>query len=126
MGEYHRDPEIGTALTKFRRRDSRPPPTLLIVVLVIAAAVLVLTAGFTTLGAGRSCEAWTADQRSNGKLAMLDEQWVLGFLSGIAASQGNDLLVGVDPKVILQRVDEFCTAHPSDDMTAAALEAVRD
>lgn len=125
MGEHHRDPEIRTATAKFRRRDSRPPPTLLVVVLVIAAAVLVLTAGFTTLGAGRSCGAWAADQRSNGNIAMLDDQWVLGFLSGVAASRGDDPLAGVDPKAVLRRVDDYCAAHPSDDMTAAALDAVR-
>ena len=92
-----------------------------LLVVLIAGAV---TAGFTTLGAGRDCGAWTADQHSNGNRAMLDEQWVLGFLSGIAASQGNDLLVGVDPKAVLQRVDDYCAAHPSDAMTAAALDAV--
>jgi hypothetical protein len=92
-----------------------------VLIVLIAGAV---TAGFTTLGAGRACEAWTADQRSNGNRAMLDEQWVLGFLSGIAASQGNDLLVGVDPKAVLRRVDDYCAAHPAAEMTAAALDAV--
>lgn len=90
-----------------------------------AVAVVFLTAGFTTLGAGRSCEAWIADQRSNGAIARLDEQWVLGFLSGVAASRRDDPLAGVDPRAVLQRVDTWCAAHPADDMTAAGIGALR-
>jgi hypothetical protein len=81
------------------------------------------------IGAGAaSCGTWTADrqQRSTGRhsLSLMDEQWVLGFLSGIAVmgDESVDPLRRMDAEGVWAWVDNYCQAHPIETISSAAIE----
>jgi hypothetical protein len=66
------------------------------------------------IGAGNSpCKTWTA-LRQEGH-AVIGEQWVLGFLSGVgyaSAQTGVDPLKGVEAQDVFAWVDKDCQSHP--------------
>ena len=81
-------------------------------------------AAFVEIGAGLdSCGTWTADRRSpGGSAALQDEQWVLGFLTG-AADIGPidaDPMRDVDAHAIWAWIDNYCRAKPLDKIIKAA------
>jgi hypothetical protein len=60
---------------------------------------------------------------SCGQTAGVYEQWVIGFLSGIGyegIGQGDDTLAGVDANGVWTWVDNYCRAHPLDQIVTAA------
>jgi hypothetical protein len=75
-------------------------------------------AEFASIGTGAmSCGNWTSDRRD--RQAIAEEQWILGFLSGIgAAPQSPGLPVnplhGVDAQAVLAWIDNYCRGHPLD------------
>ena len=51
-----------------------------------------------------------------------EESWVVGFLSGAGAyAKGRNPLHELEAIDILTYVDDFCTAHPDQQMVAAAI-----
>jgi hypothetical protein len=75
-------------------------------------------AGFALIGDGaESCGSWTVyrrDRRASG-----EEQWILGFLSGIGAAPPSagpvvNPLNGVDAQAVLIWMDNYCRDHPLD------------
>jgi hypothetical protein len=104
--------------------------TIMLRATVIAVVLLVATAqaGFAATIIGRgvaSCGTWTADRRApNGGAAIADEGWVVGFLSGAnVESEGNstDFLVGTDADAIFAYIDNYCSAHPLDQISTGAV-----
>jgi hypothetical protein len=90
-------------------------------VLVLIVLTFTLTAneaaGYNRLGAGTaSCGAWTAFRRegSMSVRALSSEQWVLGFIGGIAEASGGalDPLSGVEAENVWEWVDNYCQANP--------------
>ena len=81
------------------------------------------TSGFMVIGSGvRSCGAWTADRRYPDSIAaLMDEQWILGFLTGSGdATPGDaDPLHGVDAEAVWAWVDNYCRANPLDKIIRA-------
>jgi hypothetical protein len=97
-------------------------------VLVLIVLTFTLTAneaaGFTRLGAGTaSCGAWTAFRRegSMSARALSSEQWVLGFIDGIAEASGGalDPLSGVEAENVWEWIDTYCQANPLKSITEA-------
>jgi hypothetical protein len=94
-------------------------PAVLVIVL-ISSAISSAAEAYTSAGSGTaSCGAWTAARRDRQALNL--EQWILGFLTGVAdlaASRGVtvpgkvDPLNGVDVQAVWAWVDNFCHAHP--------------
>jgi len=76
--------------------------------------------GYNLRGPGGSCGTWTVDRRSNEELAMLDLCWVLGFLTSIGYNGLGDPLNGVDAEGVGGWVDNYCQAHPIDEIVDAA------
>jgi hypothetical protein len=76
------------------------------------------------IGAGMdSCGTWTADRRNpRSSDAQQDQQWVLGFLSGIGYQGDINLnpLNGMDANGVLAWIDNYCQAHPIDKIKEAA------
>jgi hypothetical protein len=75
--------------------------------------------GYLALGIGTSsCGAWTADRQNPDHVAATaDEQWILGFLSGIGyLGSGNNgkinPLAGLDPQAVWAWTDNYCRANP--------------
>jgi hypothetical protein len=71
----------------------------------------------------RSCGSWTAT-RGQGAAAIGAEQWVLGFLSGVAfcaESEGSsvDPLDGTDANGVWAWIDNYCRKNPLDQLEEA-------
>ena len=51
------------------------------------------------------------------------EQWVAGFLSGMAVKQsGSDFLNGLDAEAVFGWLDNYCSAHPLERISNAPLD----
>ena len=76
------------------------------------------------LGVGTlSCGTWTAARRSGGSQALANEQWTLGFLSGVGAEGtqlGADPLNNADADGVWAWIDDYCHAHPVETIARAA------
>jgi hypothetical protein len=112
------------------------------VVLMVSAAAMGLMAGqvyaapYHLIGSGvGSCGTWTADRRQPDSLAaIMGEQWVVGFLSGVGFTglgvgltpQPLDPLNGVDAQAVWAWVDNFCQAYPLASVADAAAKFVND
>jgi hypothetical protein len=82
------------------------------------------TAAFVAVGAGLdSCATWTADRQVPAAgPALQDEQWVVGFLTGIADGGliDADPMRGVDAQAVWAWIDNYCRANPLDKILRAA------
>jgi hypothetical protein len=58
-----------------------------------------------------SCEEWMNRHSTNDEAAM--EEWLLGFLSGLAAGQNKDLLKKAQKDYLFSWMDNYCQAYPS-------------
>jgi hypothetical protein len=80
--------------------------------------------GYTMLGSGgASCETWTATRRTPpGRDAAMQQQWLLGFLSGIGSMVLGELdpLRGLDADAVYAWLDGYCRNHPAESIEAAA------
>ncbi len=78
---------------------------------------------FMVIGTGlESCGTWTANRRyPNSIAAVMDEQWILGFLAGVgdAIPSDADPLRGVDAQAVWAWVDNYCHANPLDQIIRA-------
>nr|WP_294509525.1 hypothetical protein [uncultured Rhodopila sp.] len=88
----------------------------------VAAAPRALA--YHEVGAGiDTCATWTSDRQSPaGPPALQDEQWVLGFLTGIgfAGSVADDPLNGVDAAGVWGWIDSYCKQRPEEKLVTAA------
>lgn len=77
---------------------------------------------FTYIGGGATSCATRSEERGNPSAALQDEQWVLGFLSGIGYVAPGDIdpLKGLHARAVWSWVDVYCQAHPREDLFAAA------
>lgn len=81
-------------------------------------------ASYSSIGRGTtSCEAWaTARLSPDAPETAMQQQWVVGFLSGIGSMVLGELdpLHGVDAIAVYGWVDRYCHDHPADTIEAAA------
>jgi hypothetical protein len=56
-----------------------------------------------------SCEEWANRHSANDSTG---EEWLLGYLSGIAAGKNIDLLGGADRKSLFLWMDNYCQNNP--------------
>jgi hypothetical protein len=94
-------------------------------VLLLAAATCTArpsdAAANMILGYGAdSCGTWTAD-RNNRNQAVADAQWVLGYVGGMGFLSGKDLLGGLDYGAVVSWVNNYCEAHPLEQVVDAAI-----
>jgi hypothetical protein len=80
--------------------------------------------GYSLNGRGAlTCESWTAARRNSSRPeAGLNEQWVVGFLSGIGFMALGELdpLRGVDGQFVYDWVDGYCRNNPAETIADAA------
>jgi hypothetical protein len=96
----------------------------------LVAAIGLAPAGnaraYQAIGPGvASCGTWTADRRMpHSSIAHIDESWVLGFLSALGwrAENGDDPLRGLDSNAVAGWIDNYCQAHPLDDIATATIK----
>ena len=94
-----------------------------------ALTVATLTAsdhamGYALIGNGTlTCGAWSQARRDpQGPATRMSEQWVVGFLSGIGSMVLGELdpLHGLQAEGVYDWMDNYCSAHPSETIEAAA------
>ena len=64
-----------------------------------------------------------------GRDARLDEQWILGFMSGVADGvllHGFDPMRRIDANAVWSWMDNYCAAHPLDNFASAGHAFVRE
>ena len=96
---------------------------LLAAMLLLLAPAGAQSGSFQPMGAsGISCGTWIAARRDGKALTWTAEQWVLGFLSGIGfvGLNGADPLQGMDSEGVWAWIDNYCRAHPIDEVLWAA------
>jgi len=71
------------------------------------------------LGA-KSCGGWTADRQEHGPAEVGDVAWIDGFVTGINWYNRSQLGRQTDPQGMFGWVDNYCAAHPLDDLSYAA------
>jgi hypothetical protein len=79
-------------------------------------------AAFAFVGAGAdSCGTWIASRRQSEWASIQPGQWILGFLSGVGYwGEGLvDPLNSVDARAVWAWVDNYCLAHPLEDIERA-------
>ena len=106
-----------------------PPGTWLILsVLSLVVGIGTADAEFVYMGHGtRSCGSWTIDRRTASRTELADESWILGFLSGVGyEGAGLSPLNDVDAKDVFGWMDNYCRAHPLDDIEKAGEAFVRE
>lgn len=71
-----------------------------------------------------SCGSWLSYRRAQGGPMLWQiEQWVAGFLSGMAVKQsGSDFLNGLDAEAVFGWLDNYCSAHPLERISNALLD----
>lgn len=78
----------------------------------------------------RSCASWLehrSEQLEGHALnTEIDQTWVVGYLSGLIAGSGIDLLVGTSNGSIFAMVDAYCQAQPNSDLAAAGTSVARE
>jgi hypothetical protein len=75
------------------------------------------------IGSGTaSCGAWTADRHQLANRALSDEEWVLGFLSGVGyiGYDSANPLNKTDADGVWAWIDNYCSAHPISQISDAA------
>lgn len=79
--------------------------------------------GFTVLGMGnKSCGSWVADRKAKSGVDLVEEAWVLGFLSAYNefGPEADDVTAQTDVAGVSGWIDNYCTAHPLDTIALAA------
>ncbi|TAM51220.1 MAG: hypothetical protein EPN57_18375 [Paraburkholderia sp.] len=70
-------------------------------------------------GVGSTCGTWTAERKTSTQWFSA-ANWVLGFMSGAASALDRDLLDGLDSNAVLGWMDNYCRAHPLDQIADGA------
>ncbi len=86
-------------------------------------------AEYTTLAyGGIKCEAWANVRSGKPNEAAVYEAWILGFVSAYNAFvfKGPNVAAGSDFDALRGMVDDFCKAHPKDDLDSAAQWLIKE
>ena len=76
---------------------------------------------FTNLGDGtKSCGTWLAQRKEDGWTAKVNAAWVDGFLTAVNELATSNLTKGVDHEGRDTWIDNYCQAHPLDQLVDAA------
>ena len=112
---------------------------------IVAGAVLALmvavvpnpvsgeTTTYTIVGGPATCKGWSKERKAARKSkaefgfgfeSVASEFWILGYVSGLAASLSGpqDVLKSVNGKLVIDWVDQFCEKKPEKDAADALVE----
>jgi hypothetical protein len=104
-------------------RDMLRNKRLIIASLVIAALWAGTANAVTAIGLGiESCGSWTEARRTRASFG--HQQWVVGFISGVAGALSNDLFEGKDAEGVWGWLDNYCRAHPLEILAVATAELI--
>jgi hypothetical protein len=117
---------VSAAPSKFMRTFQIAQWTLSLSAALISGMLMLPdhAAAYAVIGNGTmTCEAWTTARRDpHGSGGLMNEQWVVGFLSGIGSMVLGELdpLHGLDADAVYHWMDDYCRSHPLEKIEAAA------
>jgi len=89
----------------------------------------VLAAAVESRGS-RTCASWLEHRleqpEGHAFNTEIDQTWMVGYLSGLIAGSGIDVLVGTNNVSIFAMVDAYCQAQPNSDLAAAGTSLARE
>lgn len=65
-----------------------------------------------------SCGEWVAHRKKSDTLALSNATWLIGYLSGLSAGSGKNVLLGRDNAEVFAGMDRYCNANPLKDVAA--------
>lgn len=83
--------------------------TVFLVVLGLMLTAMELGAKTIEVRGIRSCGEWVSDREA---LALGNQTWLVGYLSGLAVATNKQILSGTDNQSIYLWVDNYCRANP--------------
>jgi hypothetical protein len=93
---------------------------LILAVTIPLAAVDGVAQGATIMGRGlTSCGAWTAEHQRNTQTSIMQEDWAVGFLSGLAAAANDTSLASTDYSGVVAWITNYCAQNPLDPIATA-------
>lgn len=103
--------------------------------LLVVAIALALNAGESfakldesiTVVGRKSCGFWAksrADEDQFSKTVL--QNWVMGYLSGVAMTKGSDFLRDLDGDSVFLWYDQYCQANPLDTLVDASEKLVKE
>lgn len=88
-----------------------------IIVFGIAALLTCASASALTVRGSRSCGNWVQDRTLGDHAGLPSRLWLLGYLSGVVAHSGKDVLKNADNASIYLWMDNYCKANPLSDIS---------
>jgi hypothetical protein len=94
-------------------------PVALILCAALTAAAAAPAGARTIMGAGAlPCRRWVDDRKADSYFTAA--QWVLGYLSRADRDYPGGTLHATDSTAVVTWLDQYCAAHPDDDLETAA------
>jgi hypothetical protein len=76
---------------------------------------------------GNSCGTWTEARQSDSSERPLMSNWVIGYVNGVNMRDSQqDILLTTDPNAIVAWMDNYCGAHPLDQVWTGAFHLVKE
>ncbi len=102
---------------------------LFCLLVAVFAFAITCKANAVELSGVRSCEQWLQQRKASAMASYVTENWILGFLSGIATESHRDFLKDIDNEQIYLWIDNYCLNNPlknlGDAGTAFGLELIK-
>ena len=92
--------------------------------LVLSATVF--DAQAVSIRGGASCGVWIKERQEKGWPLVAKQNWLMGYLSGLAVENGKDFLRTTDAESIFLWVDNYCRANPLKDIDDAGFDLSRE
>ena len=79
------------------------------------------------MGGGYTCGTWTEARQSNSPERTALSNWVIGYVNGVNMRESQqDILLRTDPNAIVAWMDNYCGAHPLDQVWTGAFHLVKE
>jgi len=76
---------------------------------------------------GYTCGTWTEARQSNSPERTALSNWVIGYVNGVNMRESQqDILLRTDPNAIVAWMDNYCGAHPLDQVWTGAFHLVKE
>ena len=59
-----------------------------------------------------SCGDWVKERKIDSVFQTISKKWIFGYLSGLAAASGKDILRGTGNESIFLWIDNYCQVNP--------------
>jgi hypothetical protein len=84
--------------------------------LAVLIALMTTSAHGVKIRGAPSCGAWTEDRPMRNLSSLVQQSWLLGFLSALAMETQKDFIAGTDNPSLFLWMDNFCGANPLKDV----------